>query len=115
MIHLTRLRHGETFYLNPDLFERVDTHVDTVIRLIDGTEYVVVEPAEEIVRRIAEFRARIIALAAVLQSTAFLPTDEAGEHTTAHHGRPVGQLALVPTTDDARTRSAPITPTESPA
>lgn len=88
MIPLTRLRHGNTLYLNPDLFERVDTHVDTVIRLIDGTEYVVVEPAEEIVRRIVEFRARIIVIATVLQSTAFAPpTDESNadpEHATTH-------------------------------
>lgn len=90
MIHLTRLRHGQTFYLNPDLFERVDTHVDTVIRLTDGTEYVVVEPAEEIVERIAAFRARIIALAGVLGATAFAST-EPPERTTAHH-RPAGEL-----------------------
>lgn len=71
MIPLTRLRHDEIFYLNPDLFERVDGHVDTVIRLTDGTEYVVVEAPDEIVRRIAEFRARIIAVAAMLQTGAF--------------------------------------------
>jgi flagellar protein FlbD len=57
-------------YLNPDLFERVDTHVDTVVRLIDGTEYVVVEPAEEIVRRIVELRARVIALAGMMHAGA---------------------------------------------
>jgi len=57
-------------YLNPDLFERVDTHVDTVVRLIDGTEYVVTEPAEEIVRRIVELRARTIAIAGMMQSGA---------------------------------------------
>ncbi len=70
MIQLTRLRHGDPMYLNPDLFERVDTHVDTVVRLIDGTEYVVVEPAEEIVRRIIDHRARIIAIAGMMQSGA---------------------------------------------
>lgn len=107
MIPLTRLRHGNTLYLNPDLFERVDTHVDTVIRLIDGTEYVVVEPAEEIVRRIVEFRARIIVVASVLQSTAFAPpTDESSvdpEHATTHLAeltRPSDQSA-VPTAPPA--------------
>lgn len=64
MIQLTRLRHGEPFFLNPDLFERVDSHVDTVVRLQDGTEYVVREPGDEIVRRIVAFRAEVIALAA---------------------------------------------------
>lgn len=70
MIQLTRIRHGDALYLNPDLFERVDTHVDTVIRLSDGTEYVVSEPAEEIVRRIIDYRARVIAYAALMQSDA---------------------------------------------
>jgi flagellar protein FlbD len=70
VIQLTRLRHDDALYLNPDLFERVDTHVDTVVRLTDGTEYVVTEPAEEIVRRIIEFRARIIAIAGMMQSGA---------------------------------------------
>ncbi len=68
MIPLTRLRHSERFYLNPDLFERVDTHVDTVIRLTDGTEYVVVESGAEIARRVIEFRAQILAVASMLQS-----------------------------------------------
>ena len=49
------------FFLNPDLIERVDTHVDTVIRLTSGTEYVVVETGDEIVRRTGEFRAQILA------------------------------------------------------
>lgn len=75
MIRLTRLRQETSFYLNPDLFERVDEHVDTVIKLTDGAEYVVVESAEEIVRRIVEFRAQVIALAGVLPSTA---SDAAG-------------------------------------
>lgn len=117
MIHLTRLRHGETFYLNPDMFERVDTHVDTVIRLTDGTEYVVVEPAEEIVRRIAEFRARIIALAAVFGSTAFAaPDGDPTERTTARHGAPVGELPLAATAAPADDEPDPVTPpAEHPA
>lgn len=63
VIRLTRLRQDQPFYLNPDLFERVDTHVDSVIRLRDGSEYVVVEPASEIIKRIVEYRAYIIAVA----------------------------------------------------
>lgn len=101
MIPLTRLRHGETFFLNPDLFERVDTHVDTVIKLIDGTEYVVVEPAEEIIRRIADFRARIIALAGVLQAGFCQPDEDDPEHATAHHGGPLAELGVVPPVVDA--------------
>lgn len=81
MIPLTRIRHDEVLYLNPDLFERVDSHVDTVIRLTNGTEYLVVESAEEIVRRITEYRASVIALAGVLQANAFAA--EPATHTPA--------------------------------
>jgi flagellar protein FlbD len=66
MITLTRLRHNTPFILNPDLIERIDTHVDTVVRLTSGTEYVVNETGEEIVRRTAEFRARVLALAGTI-------------------------------------------------
>lgn len=81
MIPLTRIRHDKVLYLNPDLFERVDSHVDTVIRLTNGTEYLVVESAEEIVRRITEYRASVIALAGVLQANAFAA--EPATHTPA--------------------------------
>ena len=65
MIQLTRLRHDDVFYVNPDLIERVDTHVDTVVRLTCGTEYVVEESGETILQRIAEFRAKVLALVPV--------------------------------------------------
>ncbi len=66
MIKLTRLRHDEVFYLNPDLIERIDTHVDTVVRLTNGSEYVVVERGDDIVGRIGEFRARVLALVPIV-------------------------------------------------
>ena len=66
MIQLTRLRHGEPLYLNPDLFERVATHVDTVVRLTNGHEYVVAEAADEIARRVVEYRALVLGLAVAL-------------------------------------------------
>jgi flagellar protein FlbD len=59
MIELTRIGQREPFLLNPDLIERVDSHVDSVIRLTNGIEYVVAESAEEIVDRIVEFRSRV--------------------------------------------------------
>ncbi|MFN8051650.1 MAG: flagellar FlbD family protein [Acidimicrobiales bacterium] len=62
MILLSRL-NGSELGLNPDLIERVETTPDTVLTLIDGTKYVVSEPAREVVARIIEFRARIIATA----------------------------------------------------
>lgn len=75
MIQLTRLRHDDTFHLNPDLIERVDTHVDTVVRLTTGSEFVVVEDAEEILHRIVTYRASIIALSALIDVSRFRPNE----------------------------------------
>jgi uncharacterized protein YlzI (FlbEa/FlbD family) len=61
VIHLTRLGRGETFLLNPDLFERIDSHVDTVVRLTNGNEYVVSESPAQIIERIGLFRAQVLA------------------------------------------------------
>ena len=61
MIELTRLRHGEPFLLNPDFIERVDSHVDTVVRLTTGSEYLVAESSEEILHRIVQYRSSILA------------------------------------------------------
>jgi flagellar protein FlbD len=61
MITVTRL-NGPAFALNPDLIERIEETPDTVIHLVGGTNYVVVESVEEIVARVRESRAQIIAL-----------------------------------------------------
>ena len=68
MIQLTRLGHGDTFLPNPDLFERIDSHVDTVVRLTNGNEYVVSETANEIIERIVVFRAHVLAAVPLLAS-----------------------------------------------
>lgn len=60
MILLTRLRQRGSFYINPDFIERVDSHVDTVVRLVTGAEYIVEESAEEIARRILAYRCSIL-------------------------------------------------------
>ena len=51
MINVTRL-NGPAFALNPDLIERIEATPDTVIHLVGGTNYVVVESVEEIVARV---------------------------------------------------------------
>lgn len=61
MITVTRL-NGGAFALNPDLIERVETTPDTVITLVDGAKYVVRESVEEIILRIREAKAGVIAL-----------------------------------------------------
>jgi len=61
MINVTRL-NGPSFALNPDHIERIEATPDTVIHLVGGTNYVVVETVDEIVQRVRESRAQVIAL-----------------------------------------------------
>jgi flagellar protein FlbD len=55
MVQLTRLNH-ETFLINSDLIEQVDVTPDTVITLTNGHKFLVRESAEEVARRVLEFR-----------------------------------------------------------
>lgn len=61
MILLRRL-NGTQFGVNADLIERLEGNPDTVVTLVDGTKYVVSESIAEVVDRIIEFRARILAV-----------------------------------------------------
>jgi len=73
MITVTRL-NGPAFALNPDLIERVEATPDTVIHLVGGTNYVVVETVDEIITRVRESRAAVIALSHLIdQRTAGTP------------------------------------------
>ena len=58
MIHLTRLNHLP-LVLNADLIEWIEVTPDTVISLTTGQKLVVLETAEEVVRRVVEFRRAI--------------------------------------------------------
>ena len=58
MIHLTRINHVPLI-LNSDLIEHVEVTPDTVISLTNGQKFVVLEPADEVIRRVAEFRRSI--------------------------------------------------------
>jgi flagellar protein FlbD len=69
MILLTRL-NGQHFAINPDHIERVDANPDTVVTLFEGTKYVVTESIDEVIERIACFRARVLTLAAQPDVTA---------------------------------------------
>lgn len=72
MILLRRL-NGTELGVNADLIERVESTPDTVLTLVDGTKYVVSEPAQEVVALIIEFRARILAAAEILADAGDLP------------------------------------------
>jgi flagellar protein FlbD len=81
MIRLTRLRNANPLYLNQDHIERLESHHETTIHMSNGSEYVVTEPAEEIVRMIIDQRAHLLAVAARLERElpgAPLPVTEAG-------------------------------------
>jgi flagellar protein FlbD len=63
MIILTRL-NGDQFAINCDLVERVDAHPDTVLTLVDATKYIVAESLTEVVERVRDFRASVLARSA---------------------------------------------------
>jgi flagellar protein FlbD len=68
MIILTRL-NGEQFALNCDLVERVDAHPDTVLTLVDATKYIVAESLTEVVERVRDFRAGVLARSTEMTQT----------------------------------------------
>ena len=60
MIRLTRL-NGSEMFLNADLVATVESHHDTVVTLVDGRTYVVLEPAATVVESITTYRASVLA------------------------------------------------------
>jgi flagellar protein FlbD len=95
MITLTRL-NGQTFAINPDHIERIDVTPDTVICLLEGTKYVVSEGLDEIVRRIRDYRASVIAVAAQLESPG--PSSRSLRLVTGDaDARPSGPTSVAPT------------------
>jgi flagellar protein FlbD len=60
VVRLTRLNHAP-IVLNADLIEHIEVTPDTVITLTTGQILRVRESAEEVVRRIVQFRRRISA------------------------------------------------------
>jgi flagellar protein FlbD len=67
VILVTRL-HGAALALNSDLLERAEAMPHTVLTLVDGTQYVVQESVEEVIGRVRDFRASIVAQAQYLES-----------------------------------------------
>ena len=69
MIVVTRLNGGQ-FGVNPDLIQRIDSAPDTILTLIDGTKYIVAEHMVEVIARVHEYRASVLARARVLADEA---------------------------------------------
>jgi len=63
MILVTRL-NGAALALNPDLVERISENPDTTIFLVDGSSHLVREPMSEVIDRIHDARAAVLARAA---------------------------------------------------
>ncbi len=58
MIRLTRI-NKVPLVLNSDLIEHVEVTPDTVIALTTGQKLVVLESADEVIRKVSEFRRAI--------------------------------------------------------
>ncbi len=60
MVQLSRL-NGKVFFLNPNLIEIFESTPDTVIKLTDGTKYIVREKPDELLEKIVAFNRQIFA------------------------------------------------------
>lgn len=58
MIPLTRI-NGTQLFVNSDLIEHLEVTPDTLVSLTNGQKFVVLETAEEVVRRVIEFRRNV--------------------------------------------------------
>ena len=50
-------RNGEHFSVDPDSIERIETHPDTTLILVDGSHYVVDSGFEELLKAVRDHRA----------------------------------------------------------
>ena len=64
MIALHRITQPEEeFHLNPDLIQAVEAHPDTVVSLVNGSRFVVIETPQEIAGLVRAWRASILTTA----------------------------------------------------
>ncbi|MGB9613969.1 MAG: flagellar FlbD family protein [Fervidobacterium sp.] len=59
MIKLTGL-NGKEFYLNAEYIEKIEANPDTTITLFNGKKYIVADPVEEVVKKVLEYKRKII-------------------------------------------------------
>jgi flagellar protein FlbD len=57
MIRLTRLNHS-SLILNADMIEHIQSTPDTLVTMNNGHTYVVLEPPEDVVTLVVDFRQR---------------------------------------------------------
>ncbi len=61
MIQLTRINQ-KPLLINSDLIEHIEITPDTVIAMTTGQKFVVLEPADEVLRKVVDFRRSILPL-----------------------------------------------------
>jgi flagellar protein FlbD len=93
MITLTRLT-GAVFALNPDLVERIDDGMDTVITLVDGTKYLVRESLEDITAAMLDYRASVLAAAGMVEARAAAIGSQERRLSAVQHGHEAHVLNL---------------------
>jgi flagellar protein FlbD len=59
MIELTRLNQKKIF-INPDLMKSIEETPDTIISMINGDQYLVLEKVPEIIEKIIYFRVTVV-------------------------------------------------------
>ncbi|MDI6792370.1 MAG: flagellar FlbD family protein [bacterium] len=59
MVKVTRF-NGSQFYISAHQLETLEATPDTVITLLSGRKYIVVESIDEIIDRIVEYRRRLV-------------------------------------------------------
>jgi flagellar protein FlbD len=67
MIFLSRL-DGQQIVVNAGLIERLEAKPDTIITLVDGTNYAVAESVQEVVTRVRMFKASVLVTCTSLES-----------------------------------------------
>jgi flagellar protein FlbD len=81
VILLTRL-NGQGFVLNPDLILKAESTPDTVVTLVDGTKFVVLEPLDVLSSRVVQYRAQVVATARELPGR---EGQDAADRPSGHH------------------------------
>lgn len=93
VIALTRL-NGQRFAVNPDLIERAESTPDTVLTLVDGTKFLVLEDLDALIGIVHEHRASIVARAIELADS-----DPVASVATVTGIRPRPHLSVPPEVD----------------
>ncbi len=77
MIRLTRINQTE-FYLNADLIEFIEVSADTVVTTVNGQKLRILEPADEVVRRVEAYKRRLACQPPRLETPEVLKGQENG-------------------------------------